>query len=215
MLITYHGHAQFLLETANGLRILTDPFDPNVPWPYRRVRADLVTISHEHFDHRHTEKVDGDPQVIRGLGVHKAAGGVKVTGLPSFHDDVQGAKRGENTIMLIEADHLRLAHLGDLGDLPRPEVLEALEGLDVIFVPVGGTYTFDAAQSAELMRLLRPRVIIPMHFRKGGQGFQNIGPAEDFISAMAPLAASPQPLLRVTREDIGEAPGLVVLEVAP
>lgn len=215
MLITYHGHAQFLLETASGYRVLTDPFDPKVPWPFKRVKADLVTISHEHADHKHLEKVDGEPQVIRGLGMQKLPNGIRVTGLPSFHDDAQGAKRGENTIMLIEADRLRLAHLGDLGAVPRPEVIEALEDLDILFVPVGGTYTLDAAQAAELMHLLRPRVIIPMHFKKGEQGFQNIGSAEDFLAAMAPMAASRQPLLRVTKEDVGEAPPLVVLEVAP
>lgn len=215
MLITYHGHAQFLIQLANGYRILTDPFDPNVPWPFRRTQADLVTISHEHFDHTHVEKVDGQPQVIRGLGTQKLPNGLRVTGLPSFHDDAQGAKRGENTITLIEADGLHLAHLGDLGDMPRHEVIEALEDLDLILVPVGGTYTLDAAQAAQLMQLLRPKVIIPMHFKKGEQGFQNIGPAEDFISAMAPMQASRQPLLRVTKEDISQAPELVVLEVAP
>ena len=176
--------------------------------------ADLVTISHDHFDHCHLDKVDGHPQVIRGLNTHKLPSGVRITGLPSFHDDQQGKLRGENTITLIEAEGLRLAHLGDLGAPPHQEVMQALKDLDLIFVPVGGTYTLDALQAAQLMKQLAPRIIVPMHFRKGEQGFQNIGPAEDFLNALAPLSASRQPLLRITKEDVSEAPPLVVLEVA-
>lgn len=213
MLITYHGHSEFLLETEDGLRMLTDPFDPSVPWPYRETQADLVTCSHGHFDHAHLEKVQGKPIVLRETGTHTPMPGVRVTGYPSFHDDQGGTKRGSNVIFVYEVESLRIAHLGDLGARPEQEVLNALQGLDILLIPVGGTYTLDAEQAAALVRDLRPRVTIPMHHRQGEHGFPNIGTAEELLSHFPEHTPARQPLLRVTKGDIGEAPPLVVLEV--
>ncbi len=212
MLIRYHGHAQFLLETSEGLRILTDPFPQEVPWPYFEVQADVVTSSHDHFDHCHFDKVPGEPAIVSDLEPRQVAPGVLITGYPSFHDDQQGALRGPNIIYVIQAEGLRIAHLGDLGAVPEDSVLKALEGVDVMLIPVGGTYTLDAKEAAQLVRRLKPRVTIPMHFKKGEHGLENIAPAESFVQAMLPAKPSHQPLLRVTREDISEAPDLVVLE---
>ena len=213
MLISYHGHSEFLIQTASGLRILTDPFDPAIPFPFHKTDADIVTVSHAHHDHEHLDKVDGHPQVIREGGDHQPHKGVKITGLPSWHDSVQGAKRGPNTIYLIQVDGLRLAHLGDLGDMPDEKVLEALEFLDLVFVPVGGTYTIDAKQAAELMARIKPRIIVPMHYKLGKLGLQALSPLDNFLEALLPMAPSVQPLLRFTQEDISQVPPLVVLEV--
>lgn len=212
MLIRYHGHSQFLMETEKGQRILTDPFDPRVPYPQKEVAADLVTISHGHGDHGYLEKVRGKPAVLRELGRHEPLPGVVVYGYHSYHDDKQGALRGENTIYVFETEGLRLAHLGDLGDSPDKEATAALMGAEVLMLPVGGTYTLDAKGAAALCRALRPRIIIPMHYKKGDQGFQHIGTLEMFLSELKPLSPSFQPLLRITREDVGEAAPLVVLE---
>ena len=212
MLIRYHGHAEFLLETADGLRILTDPFPDKVPWPYFGVQADVITSSHDHWDHCYFDKVPGDPAIVNDLEPRTVAPGVRITGYPSFHDDAQGALRGPNTIFIIQAEGLRIAHLGDLGAVPADHVLKALEGMDVLMLPVGGTYTLDAAQAADLVRALKPRVTIPMHFKKADKGFQNIDSSDPFLKAMLPVQASHQPLLRVTSGDISEAPPLVVLE---
>jgi len=211
LLLHYHGHAQFLIETATGLRILTDPYDQSVPFPWHPVRADVVTISHEHFDHNCLDKVQGQPSVVRELGEQQPAEGLQVTGYASWHDDRQGAERGPNRIYIMCFDGLRLAHLGDLGAVPQQPVLDALKGVDLLLIPVGGTYTLGPKEAAALCHELSPRIIIPMHFKRGEQGFQNIQPVDDFVAALAPLEASHQPLLRITRRDIGEAPGLVVL----
>jgi L-ascorbate metabolism protein UlaG (beta-lactamase superfamily) len=214
MLINYHGHSEFLIETASGLRILTDPFDPAIPFPFHKTNADIVTVSHAHHDHEHLDKVEGRPQVIREGGERYPHKSVKITGLPSWHDSVQGATRGPNTIYLIQVDGLRLAHLGDLGCMPDESVLRPLEFLDLVFVPVGGTYTIDAKQAAALMARIKPRIIVPMHYKLGQQGLQVLSPLDNFLEALLPLAPSHQPLLRFTQEDISQVPHLVVLEVA-
>ena len=115
MLIRYHGHSEFLIEGAGGLRILTDPFDPRIPFPQKRVKVDIVTISHEHLDHCYTDKLLGEPRQVRGPGAHEPAEGLRILGVDSFHDDARGSKRGHNTIFILSLEGLRLAHLGDLG----------------------------------------------------------------------------------------------------
>lgn len=212
MLITYHGHSEFLLETEDGIRLLTDPYAPEVPWPYHETQADLVTCSHGHFDHAHLDKVQGNPIVLREAGEYTPLPGVMVTGYPSFHDDEGGAKRGSNVIFLYQMEDLRIAHLGDLGGTPADDVLNALHGLDILLIPVGGTYTLDAQQATQLVRSLKPRITIPMHYRRGEHGFPNIGTAEDFLSLFPQHTPAWQPLLRVAKGDIGEAPPLVALE---
>ena len=214
MLITYHGHSEFLIETSSGLRILTDPFDPAIPFPFHQTGADIVTVSHAHHDHQHLGKVEGRPLVIRENGEHHPHKSIKVTGCPSWHDTSKGEKRGTNTIFLIQCDGLRMAHLGDLGDLPEETVLQQLEFLDLVFVPVGGTYTIDGRQASALIRRIKPRIIVPMHYKLGTQGLQALAPLEDFLEALLPLTPSRQPLLRFTQEDISQVPPLVVLEVS-
>lgn len=214
MLITYHGHSEFMLETEEGLRILLDPYDPSVPFPFHKVEADIVTCSHEHADHNYIEKIRGKPIVIKSLGLQKPTANITITGYPSFHDEVKGKERGKNTIYLIQAESLRIAHLGDLGAQPDDDTLSALQGVDVLLVPVGGTYTINAVQAAAIAKRLNARITIPMHFKKDLEGLQNIASVDGFFEAMLPLVPSMQPLLRITHEDIGEAPRLVYLAVS-
>ncbi|MDD3109838.1 MAG: MBL fold metallo-hydrolase [Eubacteriales bacterium] len=215
MLITYHGHAEFLLETANGRRILFDPYDEKAGYPMKRVRADAVLVSHHHFDHDYVDKVDGKPVVIDQKGAHKLLEGVRVTGFPSFHDDKKGAQRGQILCHLVEADGLKVAHLGDLGIVPDEGLKSSLFMPDILFIPVGGFFTIDAAQARETIDLLKPRVAIPMHYRNDKGGFDRISTLAPFLDAMKPLQASFQPILRVTQGDLSQQPRLVVLDIQP
>ena len=115
MLIFHHGHSEFLLELADGYRILTDPFDAHVGYPMRRVRCDAVTVSHAHGDHSEVGKAENYTALVDHAGTTVLAPGVVVKGIESWHDDQQGALRGPNRIYILEADGLRIAHLGDLG----------------------------------------------------------------------------------------------------
>ena len=171
MQIIWNGHSCFTVRSADGTIIL-DPYeDRYVPgYPPLRLEADQVLCSHEHSDHnaRRCVRLSGKPC------------GFQVERIASWHDDVRGAKRGGNTIHLLTLEGMRLAHLGDLGCELNETQLRQLENLDVLLVPVGGHYTIDAAQAAEIVRQLRPRVVIPMHYRGKGFGYDVLSTVDEF-----------------------------------
>jgi L-ascorbate metabolism protein UlaG (beta-lactamase superfamily) len=173
VVVQWLGHAAFLITSPGGVRILTDPYGGTMGYGNRRFQADLVTVSHEHWDHNSVASVEGDPEVLRGLAdgdwaqVEKTLGDVTVRSIPgTYHDNVQGASgRGKNGLFLIEIGDLRLLHLGDLGEIPSVQIIERVGRVDVLFIPVGGVYTIDAAQATRVAELLGARIVIPMHYR--------------------------------------------------
>ena len=129
------------------------------------MKAGAVLSSHDHFDHNHFEAVEGDPTIFNTPGVHEACGAT-ITAVPSFHDEVRGAKRGKNLIFLIEAEGLRVAHLGDLGHQPDTDQQKAaLSNLDVLLIPIGGVFTIDTPEAVKLIETFKPRCAIAMHFK--------------------------------------------------
>lgn len=164
MKITWFGRACFEIVTAGGAVILTDPYHPATGYTAHPVRADIVTVSHEHGDHNCKDWIQGSPEIIRGEG-RRTVKGVAVTGLKSFHDGAGGAQRGPNTVFLIESDGLRLCHLGDLGHEPDGELYEAIGKPDVLFVPAGGYFTVEPETAAAIARRIGAVLTIPMHFR--------------------------------------------------
>lgn len=201
MIITCIAHAMFLMELDNGLRFVTDPVGEASGFPVSPVKADVALVSHHHHDHRALENVPG-AKVIETAGVHCPADGLRVTAVKSFHDDANGTKRGENLLFLIEAEGLRVAHLGDLGHLPTPAQREALGRVDVLLVPVGGFYTIDAAQARETAALLGAKVILPMHYRTEVNADWPITPVEAFTSQYPAVNVAEMPLVRITRDDL-------------
>ena len=169
----WNGHSCFALDTAQGAVVL-DPYqDGSVPGlSPLRLSADLVLCSHGHRDHgaRETVTLTGRPFSLQ------------VEELPTFHDPEGGALRGPNTIHIISAEGLRVAHLGDLGCDLTPEQADKLAGLDALMIPVGGYYTIDAQQARAVAQALKPRVVIPMHYRSPAFGYDVIGPLEDYLA---------------------------------
>ncbi len=185
MKLTYLGHSTFLLENAAGKRLVTDPVDKGSGYDLHQVRADVVTVSHHHFDHDALDQVSGDPAVIDKLGAHESDG-FAVTGYAAFHDEVQGAKRGPNTLYKIEADGKTVVHLGDLGHDLSDATVRALSGADALLIPVGGTFTIDAKQAAALAKRLNAKRVIPMHFKTPQLTFE-IAPLDPFLTAAEDL----------------------------
>ena len=140
-----------------------DPYDPATGYALGSVEADVVTCSHFHHDHHYTAAAAGDPVVIDKPGRHEVKG-LTITGIPTWHDAEQGLRRGANTVFVIEVDGMRAVHLGDLGHMPGEAELAAIGRPDVLFAPVGGIYTIDAQQALSLAGIVKPRVMIPMHY---------------------------------------------------
>jgi L-ascorbate metabolism protein UlaG (beta-lactamase superfamily) len=180
MKIKWLGHACFLIEGEKG-RLVTDPYNEAIPYRPPDCIADVITVSHDHFDHNAVGRVKGNPTVVRGEGAHSASG-IRFQGILSFHDESGGTKRGGNTIFTFEMEGLKLAHLGDLGDTLTEEQTAALSDVEVVFIPVGGHYTIGADEAAALIkRLPNLKVVIPMHFKTDrlGDDFP-IAPVDDF-----------------------------------
>ena len=172
MKITWYAHSCFLVETADGSAVL-DPYAPgSVPGlSLPPLEADLVLCSHEHSDHNYRDGVKRSGQETK----------LHIERIETFHDEKQGALRGPNTIHVLEAEGLRLAHLGDLGHMLSEEQIAALGRVDILLIPVGGYFTIGPDTAAELAEKLRPAITVPMHYRGAGFGYEVIGPVEDFL----------------------------------
>jgi len=194
MKLRWLGHACFLLTAGDGTKIVTDPYNETVGYLPPTVSADYVTVSHEHFDHNAVRAIDGKPRAIRGPGEHRA-GKHRIIGVDSFHDASMGSKRGSNTIFIFEIDGMRLVHLGDLGHLLTDKQVEAIGPVDVLMIPVGGTYTIDAAEAVEVMHQLSPKLTIPMHYKTEVLSLP-LTPVDDFLK----LAKLPHRKLGTTTE---------------
>jgi L-ascorbate metabolism protein UlaG (beta-lactamase superfamily) len=166
MKVKWLGHACFLLTSGDGLRVITDPYAVGGGIGYAPIKesADVVVVTHEHGDHNNVSAIQGKPDVIKGNGM-KAARGIQFKGIASFHDTCQGRERGTNTIFCFTIDELRLCHLGDLGHVLSTEQVNEIGAVDILFIPVGGFFTIDAATANEVCEQLKPQVIIPMHFK--------------------------------------------------
>lgn len=180
MTIQWLGHSCFLITSSDGRTLLTDPFDETVGYALPNVPANVVTCSHDHYDHHATHPLPDGYTVIDTPGTHHNHGFV-VEGIPSFHDEEQGSLRGANTIYTFQVDGLKVAHLGDLGHLPTKAMEEQLQGIDIMLLPVGGVYTVDGDQAVQIVEMVKPRLAIPMHYRTDELRFELSGP-EAFLS---------------------------------
>ncbi|MBC7194960.1 MAG: MBL fold metallo-hydrolase, partial [Caldisericia bacterium] len=164
MKINFIGHACFLIEIG-GLKIMTDPFDKSVPYDFPEGEdVDVVTVSHDHFDHNATNRVKIRKEVLKDP-TDKTIGNVKFKSKSFFHDEEMGKRRGKNAIFLIEGEGFRILHLGDLGHVPQEKDLEEFKNIDILLIPVGGYFTIDSKKADELIKILNPKVIIPMHYK--------------------------------------------------
>ena len=157
--LTWYGQSCFLLETAAGTRIVMDPIPKGIGYELPQgLKADVVTISHEHFDHNNVGFVTGKPRVIHGLTPDKKGWArvderfkdVSIRSVGVYHDAERGAARGLDTVFIFEVGGVRIAHLGDLGHVLNDEQLAAIGAVDVLLVPVGGKFTIDALMATRV-----------------------------------------------------------------
>ncbi len=192
MRVRCFGHSAFLLS-ANAGSVMIDPFDGplarerGTQWDYpdiEGVEPDLLLITHEHFDHSNQDAIGGDPQVIRSTAGSFETPLGDVLAIASEHDPSAGTERGPNEIFSFELDGMRVCHLGDLGQSAlRDEQIAAIGKPDVLMVPVGGHFTIDAEAAAEVVRVLDPAIVVPMHYGSPAVGLP-LAPVDDFLALM-------------------------------
>lgn len=181
MRVKWLGHSCFLITSKGGLRVITDPYAVGGGINYSPIKeiADVVVVSHGHSDHSNVSTVQGKPEVVRGDST-KTAQGIQFRGIASYHDASQGTQRGPNTIFCFTVDDIKLCHLGDLGHVLSPRQVTEIGAVDILFVPVGGFYTIDALVASQVCDQLKPKVVIPMHFKTPGCAYPIVG-VEDFL----------------------------------
>ncbi len=176
MKIQWLGHAAFLITTDKGVQILMDPYQAGgyggaVGYGKIEAAPDIVTISHDqHEDHNATSSLKGNPVIVKTPG-KETIRGVVVNRVRTFHDNSGGSERGPNLVIGLEADGLRVVHCGDLGHVLTPEQIAAIGPVDVLLVPVGGTFTLDAAEADAVVAQLKPKIVVPMHYKTPKCGF--------------------------------------------
>ena len=214
MLIRHIGHAEFLIETENAVRIVTDPYDAGCGYPIRSVGAEIALVSHHHHDHDAVENLQGKPVIIDQAGLYTPEEGVRITAVRGYHDDEQGAKRGETLLFLIETEGLRIVHLGDLGEMLSDEQVSILHDPDVLMIPVGGFYTIDGRQAQGTAARLNAKVILPMHYRTKYNAEWPISGPEVFLGGYPnEEVCEGTEALRVTKKDMMCQPKVVLFDL--
>ena len=212
MKITYLGHACFQITSANGTTIITDPYTRVGYELPAGLSADLVTVSHGHFDHNYLDGINAG-QVLSSAGEY-VYNDIKIVAYESFHDEKQGALRGKNLLFVLEVDGIKICHFGDLGEACRADILEKIADADILFIPVGGTYTIDAAQAKEYVEKCQPCTAIPMHFRPQ-YGTLDIAPISNFLGLFEEqyVKSIPDGVIELTKEDLTALPTVIYLGI--
>ena len=213
--IKYEGHACFLITTDGGVRIMTDPYEAGgfggaITYGPITDDADVVLVTHEHGDHNFVQGVPGHPVALRESG---SAAGLDFRAVAALHGRPDGQDRGGNLLFRWEAEGLRFCHLGDLGFPLDATQVAALAPVDMVFVPVGGKFTLDAAGAHQVAAQLQARVAIPMHYATGRTGFP-LAPVDDFLREARHVLRVGGSEWSVSASDLPEAGTVVVLEPA-
>jgi len=208
--ITYLGHASFKIK-GKAATVVTDPYDPKIGLKFPKVEADIVAVTHGHFDHSAFSQVGGQPFVVSGPGEYEIKG-VEIVGVDSFHDNKKGEERGRNTIYNFKIDKLNIAHLGDLGQesLTDSQIGE-IGNVDILMIPVGGYYTIDASVASKIVSQLEPKIIIPMHYRDNDSTIKELAGVENFLKEMGKEGITPIAKLSITSDKLPEETQIVVM----
>ena len=213
MKIRWNGHSSFTIISKDDLTIVTDPYESGAfggGIAYFPVDAepDIVTISHEHADHNYTAGFKGEFEEVRG---DKTIKSIEFTCFDTFHDTNQGADRGKNRIFCFAVDDIRICHLGDLGHILDSDQIEKLGSIDVMFMPVGGFYTIDAAQATDIFEKVRPKIAIPMHYKTEKCGFP-IAEVDEFSAGKATVQKIDSDEIELTADKLPGEPEIIILK---
>lgn len=210
MQIVWYGHSFFKLRGKRG-SVVTDPCSKEAGYDLPRVRADIVTVSHDHPNHNNISVVRGSPKIVRGPGEYEVQN-VFVIGIPTSLGGEQGKKGGRNTVYLFDFDGVTVCHLGDIGRAPTQSQIEELSDLDVLLIPVGGGSTLGAARASEVISLLEPKIVIPMHYRTEVWQGTKLLPVDNFLKEMGVKETVPQDRLKVTKGALPSDTQVIIMD---
>lgn len=205
--ITWYGHSCFKIIERGKLSVITDPYSDTIGLPVPKLKADVVTISHDSPGHNFLESVKGYSYALAGPGEYEI-GGVFISGIALHYTDENNAR--PNVAYLVNYDSLTVLHLGDLAHIPAQSTIQDLGEVNVLLVPVGGGNGLRAAQAAEVIALIEPNYIVPMHYELPGLALP-LDSVEKFLKTMGVSKVIEDDLLRLTAGTLPEQPQVVVL----
>ncbi|OKP99545.1 MBL fold metallo-hydrolase [Paenibacillus sp. P46E] len=214
MQIKWYGHSSFLLTSDEGTRILIDPYYKflgyRMPVP---VESDIVGVTHNHGDHNKVKAASGSYLLVNEPKEYNR-GDVIISGFKTFHDKVNGKKRGPNIVFRFRMDGLTICHCGDLGHLLTEEQVQAIGKVDVLIVPVGGRMTLDGPEAVQVMRQLQATVAIPMHYSTKALGILGrifFAKVDKFLEA-AGARTTDVKTLNVSKGSLAQYAGVVTMQ---
>jgi L-ascorbate metabolism protein UlaG (beta-lactamase superfamily) len=217
MEITWYGLSCFRIREG-GLTVVCDPYDKEIGPALPKLRADIVTTSHDRPGHSAVDRVTGEPKVLQGPGEYEVKN-IFVTALATYHRRQKGEMPERNVAFFFEFGDITVGHLGDIGEVPSQAEIEELNigEVDVLMVPVGGGQTLDPTRAVEIVGMLEPRLVIPMHYRHAGLAesiVEQLEPVEKFLKELGVAAPEAIDLLKVTKSTLPEETQVVLLKPA-
>lgn len=164
--IKWHGHACVEVKSIDGFTIVFDPHDgESIGLKKPLVKADLVLVSHNHFDHNAVEVVSKEnTRVLKEMHGELVINNIVIRGFKTYHDKYEGSRRGSNTIYYVEISGYKIVHMGDLGHIPPNNIIESIRRVNLLIIPTGGTYTVDPYEAWRIIELTEPLNILPIHY---------------------------------------------------
>ncbi|MFH0859083.1 MAG: MBL fold metallo-hydrolase [Patescibacteria group bacterium] len=214
MKIIWHGQSCFQIINQVGknekISIVIDPFDSEVGLKLPKLEADILLITHDHHDHNNSKAVSGDPFIITGPGEYETKG-IFIQGIPAFHDDVSGNERGKITMYNINVEDILICHLSDLGQKElTTEQVDMINGVDILMIPVGGTYTIDTKEALKIMSQLEPKITIPMHYSLPGMKTK-LASLSEFQKTLGLGSVAPIDSLTIKKKDFSEEEAKIIV----
>ncbi len=217
MKIKWYGHSSFLITGDDGLKIITDPYEPGgydgaVGYGEIPDSADIVLCSHDHADHGYTQAVKGDFQVIDKAGTTSAKG-IDFNGVEAYHDTEKGGQRGTVIIFKFVVDDVNICHLGDLGHEIDDETASKIGEVDLLLIPVGGMFTINAKAADRVIETINPKIVIPMHYKTDKCGFP-LARIDEFIDRKRNISLMASDEIKITKETLPKRQMIMLLDHA-
>jgi len=209
MEIVWYGFSCFRIIERGLACVVTDPYDPELGLPPLKLKADIVTISHDDPGHNYVKAVKGYRRAIAGPGEYEI-GGVFITAISMWKSNKKTDENHGSTLFVFDFDGVSVAHLGDLSHVPTQAQIENLGAVDIALVPVGGGGALSSSQASEVISLIEPSLVIPMQYKSSTETLK-IETITRFLKEMGIESQDPVPVLKVNRSSLSEETQVILL----